>query len=403
MRVLHVVPSLLPESGGPARIVPELCRALADSGTDVTLFSTHVQGSGLSVDPTQEPYDVVLFPAADGALSGARQIYKAIKQRARDFDVIHIHSLWNFTVTWAAAAARRAKTPYVITPFGMLSDVCLRQSNYALKRASSWIYERRTIEGAARLHLANPDELRTLHQGWFRYPKHFFGRNATDVGPVTAPRGSFRKRFPELVDRRIMLFFGRLHAIKGLDLQLQALKRLLSQYPDMIWVLVGPDGGEWQRLHALIRSAGLEAHVKWIGALMGEERFSALVDADVLVHTSLYECQSMTINEALAVGVPLVVTDSVNYSEVQTAGAGYVVRRDPDEVARAIKTIFQAPEMSEGMRAAGRRFAVEELSRDRIAGIINAAYGEVLSGLDQSSGLREIVRQTATVSDGSGI
>jgi glycosyltransferase involved in cell wall biosynthesis len=376
---------------------------LVGTGTKVTLLSTHVPGNGLAVNPDRERYEVVLFEAEDGSLAGARQIYKAIINRSRDFDLIHIHSFWNFVVTAAAAAARKANIPYVIAPMGMLSDLCVRQRNYVLKRAYSWAYDRRTVEGAASLHFGNPDELRTLHQGWFRYPKHFFARNGTDLNISATRAGSFREQFPELTNRRIMLFFGRLHPIKGLDLQLQALERLIPKYPDLIWVLVGPDDGEWQRLHTMIRSAGLEAHVKWIGPLMGNERFSALVDADVLVQTSLYECQSMTVNEGLAVGVPLVVTDSINYSEIQTAGAGYVVKRDPDEVAGAIDAIFQTPEMSEGMRAAGRRFAVEELSGDRIAGIINAAYGEVLSGLDPSSCLREIARQTATVSDGSSI
>ena len=73
MKVLHIVPSLLPESGGPSRAVPELCRALAAAGTEVTLFSTHRAGNGITIDPAREPYEVVLFPASDGSFAGARQ------------------------------------------------------------------------------------------------------------------------------------------------------------------------------------------------------------------------------------------------------------------------------------------------------------------------------------------
>jgi glycosyltransferase involved in cell wall biosynthesis len=377
MRVLHIVPSLLPESGGPSRIVPELCRALAATGTQVTLFSTHLPAQGLTIDPTREPYEVVLFPSADGSLKGARQIYEEIGRRSRDFDVIHITSLWNLGVTWAAAAARKAKIPYVIAPMGMLSDTCLRQSNYSLKRAYSWIYDRRTVEGAARLHLANPDELRSLQTGWFRYPIHFFARNVTNVSPVTRT-GSFKKRFPELSNHRTMLFMGRLHAIKGLDLQLRALELLVKKYPDLLWVLVGPDDGEWRHVQGLASKTGLDAHVKWLGPLTGDERFSGLADADVVVQTSLYECQSMTVNEALAVGVPVVVTDSVNYSEVQSTGAGFVVKRDPQELAQAIESIIESPDGGSAMRDAGRRFARAELGSLRICQIVKAAYAEVL-------------------------
>lgn len=379
MKVLHVVPSLLPESGGPSRVVPELCRALAAAGTQVTLFSTHLPGQGLTIDQKREPYESVLFPAEDGSLAGARQIHAAIKRRSGDFDLIHITSLWNLTATGAAAAARRVKKPYIIAPMGMLSDTCLRQKHYRLKRAYSWIYDRRTVEGAARLHLANADELRSLRSTWLRYPKHFFAHNGTSVPDSEDQKDAFRRMFPELGDRRLMIFMGRLHPIKGLALQFRAFELLAKKFPDLIWVLIGPDEGEWLRLHELIREAGLKSRVKWIGFLPGEERFSGLANAAVVVQTSLYECQSMTVNEALAVGVPLVVTDSVNYSEVQTAGAGYVVRSNPEELATAIESVLQDQEKSDKMRVAGRRFASQELSWATIATNLNASYREVIS------------------------
>ena len=178
-----------------------------------------------------------------------------------------------------------------------------------------------------------------------------------------------------------MLFLGRLHAIKGLDLQLRALQELTPKFPDLIWLLVGPDDGEWHRLDSLIKNMGLESHVKWLGPVMGDERFSALADVDVLVQTSFYECQSMTINEALAVGVPLVVTDSINYGEVQSAGAGYVVKSDPTELAQAIELILASPDDGAAMRKAGRRFAAAELEWSRIATKVNSAYGEAASGV----------------------
>src|ERR1700686_4433068 len=389
MRALHVVPSLLPESGGPSRTIPEMGRALAASGTEVTLFSTHLPGDGLTIDPVKEPYKVVLFPATDGSLRSSRQIYRTICRQAGDFDVIHLHSLWNFAVTFAAAAARRVGIPYVLAPRGMLSEVCLRQSSYSRKRAYAWAYDHRTVEGARRLHFLNADEQRASQNNWFRRPAYFLARNGVELSMEGIRPGTFRARFPELEGRRVMLFLGRLHAIKGLDLQLQALARLLSKYSDLIWVLVGPDDGEWPRLHAMVRSLGLEEHVKWIGPLTGNERFSALVDADVLLQTSLYECQSMTVNEALAVGVPLVVTDSINYGEVQSMGAGYVVSRDSTKLANAVDAILAAPDLGESMKSAGRRFASEELSWSKIATIVNAAYGELVAGVTNHNKLQD--------------
>jgi glycosyltransferase involved in cell wall biosynthesis len=163
-----------------------------------------------------------------------------------------------------------------------------------------------------------------------------------------------------------------------LDLQLLALERLIPKYPQLIWVLVGPDHGEWERLSGLIQRSGLESHVKWIGPLTGGERFSAIADADVLLQTSLYECQSMTVNEALAVGVPMVVTDSINYGEVQSAGAGYVVTRDSVALAAAIDSILESPNTNIAMRNAGRKYAEENLSWPIIARVVVAAYEEMM-------------------------
>jgi glycosyltransferase involved in cell wall biosynthesis len=287
--------------------------------------------------------------------------------------------MWNFVVTFGSAAARRARVPYVLAPRGMLSDACLRQSSYPLKRAFARAYDHRTVEGASRLHFLNHDEYLASQNDWFRYPPYFLARNGIDLNLKGVRPGMFRERYPELGGRRIMLFLGRLHAIKRLDLQLQALPQLLAEFPDLIWVLVGPDDGEWPRLKSLIDKAGLAAHVKWVGSIVSEERFSGLLDADVVVQTSFYECQSTTVNEALAVGAPLVVTDSINYGEVQASGAGYVVCSEPVELGQAIAAVLRAPDAAALMRRAGQRFAKEELAWTRIARTVSDAYVEIKS------------------------
>lgn len=399
MRVLHVVPSLLPGSGGPSRTVPELCRALVSAGTHVSLLSTHVSAKELTLDPSQAPYEVMLIPAAAGTLTGARQVYETVRQRSGEFDLVHIHSLWNSVVTSAAAACRKTGIPYILAPRGMLSDACLHQHRYRLKRAYSWAYDRRTVEGAARLHFLNEDEARSSRSSWFRQPEYFIARNGIELNLPNSTE-VFLDRFPSLKGRRIMLFLGRLHAIKGLDLQLQALERLAPKFPDLVWVLMGPDDGEWERIKGLARAANLEVHVNWVGPEMGPERFSAIAGADVLVQTSLYECQSTTVNEALAVGVPLVVTDSINYNEVQTAGAGIVVMRDADQLANAIEATLQTDDKGEAMRAAGRRFAARELAWPAIAGLVNTAYEDVMSSCSHRNKAPDVWRETLPASSG---
>jgi glycosyltransferase involved in cell wall biosynthesis len=268
------------------------------------------------------------------------------------FDLVHIHSLWNPVATLAAAGARRARLPYVVAPRGMLDEVCLDR-RHNLKRLYAALFERHTVEGAALLHFLSESEAESTRIKWFRFPKHFVAPNGINLTRSSIERGSFRRSFPELKDRQLMLYLGRLHPIKGLDLQLQALSKLVKSNPQIMWVLIGPDDGEWQRLQKAIRELGLEDNARWLGPMMGQERLAALAESDVVVQTSFYECFSTTISEALAVGAPLVITDTVHRPEVERAGAGQVIGRDADELASAIEDILRSPERAESMRAAG--------------------------------------------------
>lgn len=380
MRVLQIIPSVTPESGGTGRYIPSMCRALANAGVETVLYAAHTSGDSLTVEPRREPYEVKLFPAGVGRLSASFQMFKEICLSGKGFDLIHLHSIWNPIVTAAAAAARKTGVPYILSPHGMLNKTCL-QRRQGLKRICAALYERHTVERAVSMQFVSSAEYEDSRVGWFNYPGYFLSPNGIEICESQIQVGAFRQSFPELADKRIMLFLGRLHAIKGLDLQLQALKQLIGKYPDLRWVLVGPDDGEWNRLHRLIRSNGLESYVKWVGPMFGPERFTAFADADVVVQTSLYECHSMTVNEALAIGVPLAITDTVNFDAVQRVGAGYVVPRNPSALANAIDAILESPDKGQQMRMAGRKFAQEELGWSHIAARVKAAYTDILSTL----------------------
>jgi glycosyltransferase involved in cell wall biosynthesis len=322
---------------------------------------------------------VVLFSSKAGLPGAAWKLAKRLVSDSRRFDLVHIHSLWNIVATLSARGARRAELPFVVSPRGMLDQVCLRRRR-TLKRCYAALFEKQTVEGAALLHFLNHAEAESRRVPWFHYPNHFVAPNGISLISSSVERGAFRRRFSEFRQRQLMLFMGRLHPIKGLDLQLQALRKLVENNPRLLWLLIGPDDGEWQRLHRKIQLMGLEGHAQWLGPMMGQERLSALSDADVVVQTSLYECHSITIGEAMAVGAPLVITDTVHRPEVAAAGAGLVVSRDSDKLAGAIEEILRSPERGVLMREAGQRFAAEQLTWGRIAKRMNNAYREMVYG-----------------------
>ena len=157
MRLLHVTPTYLPalRYGGPIRTVHALCRALAERGHDVHVFTTNVDGEQDSAVPLQQPVDlegvkVTYFPSRL-----LRRLYwsppmgRALMQTVAGFDAVHLHAVYLWP-TWAGARAAKAhQVPYVISPRGMLVPELMRRKSRWLKAAWVALIERGNLEGAA--------------------------------------------------------------------------------------------------------------------------------------------------------------------------------------------------------------------------------------------------------------
>lgn len=378
MRVLHVIPSLDPASGGPARSVPALCEALSTAGADVTLHAIGGPGRPTTVRIGGERFPIRIFPS----LPGTRQVptpafYRAITAGPR-FDLVHINSMWNAAVSVAALACRRAGIPYVVSPRGMLQRVSLSRRQLP-KRLVYALLERRTVSGARAFHFLTEAEARDS-DGLTGDKPFFILSSGIDPGiRQSTQKGRFRRGNPRLIGKKIMLFMGRLHWSKGLDVQLEALGILARDHPDLVWVLVGPDGGEWPSLVQRAEQLGLKDRIISTGFLGGDERLEALADADVFVLTSRHEAHSMAMNESLALGIPLVISESVQFDLVKSRGAGLVVSNDAAAVARAVARVVTDREIAAGLREAGFRLVDETLSWPRIAQTMLLQYNNLLA------------------------
>ena len=379
MKVMHVIPDLSPKSGGPSRSVPALCQHLARCGVDVCLVAGRNEDADGPDEPEAPGVNVLEFQH-DRHLTVERGLKRLLTQQAGQADLVHIHSIWNATSSTAAAAARQMGVPYLIAPRGMLHAHCLRRSRWK-KRAYWWLVERASLRHAAGLHFLNKAERDGARLGATAGKPTFVVPNGVDAdGLSRLGRGAFRAQHPFLRDRRILLFFGRLHPIKNLPLQMEAFALLAHKMDDLVWVLAGPDDGEWAAIRARSRALGLEDRVLWTGMLAGERRFSALADADVVLMTSHYECHSMTVNEALAIGRPILITHSCNFDEVAEVGAGCAVDSDAEQVAAGIERILGSPALASQMSEAGRRFAGRRLDWPRVARRMLEAYRSLVAG-----------------------
>jgi len=382
MRVLHVIPGLGPEVGGPSYSVPGLCRALKSVGVDVELYTLRRPGAPVTVssdDAYLYPHIRWFTPVKGSSYLPTISFYHEIIRDIRQFDLVHVHSIWNPTSSLTALACRKARVPYLVSPRGMLQEHALRRRKH-LKKIYFRFIENHTLESARALHFltdAEASDSQCLLNA--RIPSVIIPNGVDPSLSEACVPGHFRREFPELEGKRIMLFLGRLHWSKGLALQAEALAQVAKTTPHLMWVLVGSDAGEWNHLSRLISTLGIESQVLWTGPLSWNRGIEALLDADLVVLTSLHEAHSMAMNEALAVGVPIIVTETVQFSLIKEWGAGYIVPRSAERLAAAILDILECAEQSEKMRDAGRQLASQYLAWPKIAGLMTTAYENLIS------------------------
>lgn len=364
MRVLQVVPSLSPETGGPARSVPAQCAALQDAGADVTLLTHQRAGAPMTISAPRFRLETVA-PRARTREFPTREWRAALERLVPRSDVVQLNSVWNPAITLAARACQRHRVPYVVSPRGMLQTRAVRH-NGPLKAAYWLVAERATLAGASRMMLFNEGEAadsRLLPRG---VPVTFIPNGIEPTLTTGVPRGKFRAE-RGLAGRPLVLFAGRIHWTKDLPLQARAIARLAQRLPDVAWVVAGPDDGDQAKLETQIQRLGIARNAVLTGALGRSDLLAAMADADAFLLTSLHEAHSVAMNEALALGVPQVLTESVRFTAVEDHGAGVVVPADAARIADALHAILTDASRAAKMREGAGRLVRERLEWPRVA------------------------------------
>jgi glycosyltransferase involved in cell wall biosynthesis len=381
LRVLHVTPYFPPASpyGGPPASVLGLCQGLQRAGVDVEVVTTTANGrdSLPASPPDGEQFDGVRVHYARRAFPrrffGAR-VRSPLKRALRFADVCHIHGVWNVPEWWASYLARESDTPYVISPRGMLQPEAMQRGR--MRKAAAWtLVDARNVNRAALLHATSEQEataLRTLE------PKARIEvvPNGVDLSAARRASRGYRSRLGIPDEAFVVLFLGRMHRIKRLDLLADAFYAAHEVHPSMHLVLAGPDE------HGLIpgllkRLSGAVEHVHAIGPIHGGDKWSLVKDADAMVQCSDSESFGMSVIESLACGVPVIVTRTCPWSEIETDGCGFWVEQTAPAIAAAMSTLAGDPSLRDRMGERGEAFAHDRYSWDAIAPRMARLYADL--------------------------
>ena len=293
------------------------------------------------------------------------------------FDLVHIHELWNYGGYAASRAARRHGVPYVLTVHGELDKWALRQ-----KAVKKWVYMKgvqgRVLRSADALHAIVRAEADRITALGFRTPVFVAPNGVAPDLLNTFDRADSSKllvRHPELSGKHVILFLGRLHAKKGLDVLAGSFVTIAQELWDATLLVAGPDqDGSRGRMEAVLQTAGVLERVVFTGMLTADDKLAAFAVADLFVLPSYSEGFSVAVLEALAAGLPVVISEACNFPEVAEIEAGFVVPAEDAAVAGAIRSLLADEPLRTRMGANGRRLIEKCYTWPAIAETVASRY-----------------------------
>ena len=386
MNILHLTPYYAPAYafGGVTRAVEGMTRALAERGHTVTVLTTdalsqHERYTG-ALDAVQEGVRVVRLRNRSVMLRGRFNLStplgmdRTAAELLNHVDILHVHEFRTAENLLVTPIAARLDVPMLLSPHGTLT---LSTGRGALKSAWDRLLSptvARRIDAVVGLTAQEADEARAAWRS--------FGLDPTATRFAVVPNGVNAEEFAHLEGREafraryglgeapVVLFMGRLHARKGVEVLVRAFKQ--ANVVDAKLVIVGPDEG----MLALLQTIKGDQTVI-TGYLDGQDRLAALAAADVFCLPATGEGLSMAALEALAAGLPAILSPGCNLPEVAEVGAGLIVEPQVEPLAQALRDLLSDADRRVTMGAAARLLVRERFTWASVAERLEAVYREI--------------------------
>jgi glycosyltransferase involved in cell wall biosynthesis len=385
MRILHVISSVAPRYGGPSKAVFEMCRELIRRGECAEIYTTNIDVDGYLDVPIEKAVEAngvrtTYFPVeALSVYKISRPLARALRSSIPNFDVVHVHSLYQFPATVAAYYCRQYGVPYIVRPHGTLDPFLYRRH-----RMRKWLYEalweRRNLSRAAAVHFTSEEEMAL----------------ATSLGldfrGVVAPLGIYvehrsstpsplAESWPETADKKVILFLGRINFKKGLDILVRAFGAIARDRNDVHLLLAGPDSeGYGNQVRRWLKEERVLDKVTFAGMVVGESKDAALAQSTMFVLPSYTENFGIAVVEAMAAGLPVVISNRVNiWREVSCAGAGVIVDPEVSATASAINRLLGDPAAAARMGERGASLVRDQFTWDAAGARLVDLYRQVLT------------------------
>jgi glycosyltransferase involved in cell wall biosynthesis len=369
MKILHVIRTMDPAWGGPVEAVKNIAAHAAVLGHSLEITCLDVpqapwlKGSDLCIN--------AIGPGRFGMFGYSRRLDSWLASNISRFDVVVANGIWMYFSAAVRRAATRARVPYYVFTHGALDPWF--KHRYPLKQIKKQLYwslfEHKVLRDAAAVLFTTAEEQAVSRWAFWPYRCNakvvgygiadpFLSNSNTRSIDRTEARQLLKSALPEVGERQFLLFLARIHEKKGIDLLLQAIARNNDSYQEYAFVIAGPGKDTYvSELKAQAVQLGLEKKLIWAGPLYGELKWAAIREAEAYILPSHQENFGISVVEALACSVPVLITDKVNiWREIVAEGGGLAGSDDVSGISRLLeKWSGLHPEQRAAMRECARR------------------------------------------------
>jgi glycosyltransferase involved in cell wall biosynthesis len=360
MNVLHFISSVDPATGGPVEGLKQRIAIYRSGGHHVEVASLDAPDFTASL---AFPAPVIALGPGRGTYAYSPRAVPWLRDNVSRFDLVLVNGVWNYNTLATHRALAGTDIPWAIFTHGMMDPYFKRQ--FPLKHIKKSVYWHtrlsRVFRDATALLFTTEEERLLARQSFSRYRVREMVVPYGTFGPtldLAQAREEFLAKFPAQRGRRLAICLSRIHPKKATDILIQAFAATLAKDQDWHLVIAGPDQVGWQRdLEALANTLSITGRITFTGKLEGALKWGAFAASELFVLPSHQENFGIVVAEALACGLPVVLSDKINiWREVLRHQAGLVA---PDTLEGTIDSLTRYTALIDNERATMRVRALD--------------------------------------------
>ena len=324
MKILYVLSGLSLRSGGPSRSVPLMAKGLSEVGVDVTILT--FKSSDMNID----------------ALDGTSITLKILEKKTcasviekyileNNFDLIHLQSIWEICYHTVARIAQKHNIPYVVSPRGMLDKWSLAHKKWK-KKLAWWLYQRRDVKRARCICTSSINEAANVRNLGIDVP--------IEILPNGIETAGYTCRQSIASIKKHVLYLGRLHRQKGIDLLIDAWNNIVKSGYMNDWQLIIVGNGEEAYISSLkqrLSTLNIESSTEIRPPAFGDAKIALYKESALYCLPSYSESFGMSIAEAMSCGVPVITTTNCPWEFLNETKTGWCVELSVENLEKSLR------------------------------------------------------------------